>query len=588
MYQKSRRSILFVFVLVFAGYAAGADIQWDKGGQSPLWNVPANWNPDGVPTAADTARLYLPDANCVIDSTVAAECTTVYVGTGNAGTCYLDMTGGTLTTSGHIRVGEASNSNGVFIMSGGVASSTAGRLWVGMNGTGTFIMRGGVLNAYDKIEVGKNASGNGTIYVQGGTMNFTGNSTDLEIGSYGKGTLHMTGGVINLQGNIKLSQGNATTTTGVGRLLLYGGTLNAGNLRNPADGIFGSPLLDITEGTLTLPGDYRAIVAEYISRGWLVGYGGLGVVDVNYTTDPNRTTVTASNLPPELAWNPSPRNMSTAERTGQGPVLAWTAGSRAASHDVYFGTDPNAVRDANNVKGTDNVALWAEFKGNQDPCSYNPGPLELSKTYYWRIDEVDQADPNSPWKGVVWEFKTADYVVVDDFESYNDIPAGQPGSKLIYMTWIDGFGNAAVNGSTIGYVTGNSLEPTRVHGGRQSVPLAYDNTKATYSEVTVNLADLGIGANWAADKLKVLSLWVSGSPINAPTDRMYVKVNGAKALYSGLLNLVVWQEWSIDLAALGIDLSNVTTLAIGFERTGPAGGSGSVLIDDIRLRASGG
>ena len=44
------------------------------------------------------------------------------------------MTGGTLTSSGHIRVGEASGSDAVWIMSGGTATSVDGRLRVGMNG----------------------------------------------------------------------------------------------------------------------------------------------------------------------------------------------------------------------------------------------------------------------------------------------------------------------------------------------------------------------------------------------------------------------------------------------------------------------
>jgi hypothetical protein len=64
---------------------------------------------------------------------------------------------------------------------------------------------------------------------------------------------------------------------------------------------------------------------------------------------------------------------------------------------------------------------------------------------------------------------------------------------------------------------------------------------------------------------------------------MYAKVNNAKVLYDGDLTQMDWQEFSIDLAALGIDLSNITQMAIGFERTGATGGSGIVFIDDIML-----
>lgn len=49
------------------------------------------------------------------------------------------------------------------------------------------------------------------------------------------------------------------------------------------------------------------------------------------------------------------------------------------------------------------------------------------------------------------------------------------------------------------------------------------------------------------------------------------------------ITATVWNPWIIDLASLGINKSNVTTLTIGFERTGTTGGTGTVLIDDIRL-----
>jgi len=573
MCEKVKHSISFVLVLVLAGNALAADYLWDNGGQGDLWNVPENWNPDGVPAAADTPRITIPDANCVIDSSVTAECETVYVNDSG----YLDMTGGTLTCSGHIRVGEASDSNAVFVMSGGTATSVNGRLWVGMNGKGTVIMTGGEMNFYDKIEIGKNASGIGVIYMQGGTMNFTGNSTDLEIAKRGTGTIYMTGGVINVQDNIKLGQDGGTS-----RLYLDGGTLNANTLLNPEQ-ISGDPLIDITEGALVFPGDYSPTVNEYINKGWLVGYGGLGTVNVTYAEDPNQTTVTAKMLAPELASNPTPAHRATVERTPDGPDLGWTPGDYAVSHDIYFGTDPNAVRDANDVTDVNNIALWPEFKGNQDPCSYDPNRLELGKTYYWRIDEVNDSEPNSPWKGVIWEFTVADYVVVDDFESYNEIPVGEQGSNLIYNTWTDGYQDPA-NGSTIGYIMGNSLESEKVHGGQQSVPVGYDNSVAAYSEVTVNIADLGIGTDWTLDDLKVLSLWFYGGPFNATTEQMYVKLNGVKVTYDGQLNLAIWQEWPVDLAAFGgIDLSSVMTLSIGFERIGAVGSIGSVLIDDIRL-----
>jgi len=304
-------------------------------------------------------------------------------------------------------------------------------------------------------------------------------------------------------------------------------------------------------------------------------------VDVNYTPDPNQTTVTARMPDPELAWDPNPRNRTTVERD---ITLGWKPGIYAVSHDVYFGADFNDVNNAS----LDNP-LGVLVSQAQQETTYYPAPLDLSKTYYWRVDEVNDLDPNSPWKGPVWEFTVADYIVVEDFESYNDIPVEEQGSNLIYNTWIDGYANPSVNGSTIGYVIGSTLETGNVHGGKQSVPLAYNNSTAAYSEVTVNIDDLAISRDWTIDNLKVLSLWFYGGMLNSPTERMYVKLNGVKLAYDGQLTdlqQTTWQEWKVDLAAFGVDLSNVTELGIGFERTETFGGRGTILIDDIRLYIS--
>ncbi len=566
-------------MLFLAGNTQAATFAWDNGGEGSLWNVPENWDPDGLPTGADEARIEDPNANCLIDSSVAAECSALTINSNSS----LEMSGGSLAMDGFLTISDATDANTTMVMSGGVANmgtlnGTNGRLRVAYRGTGTLIMTGGELNVYTKIEVGRQNGAVGYLYLYDGTINFSGNSTDLEIGTNGTGIVYQYGGVFNVQDNIKLTQ---TNSDAVARLYLYGGVMTAGNLRNPDD-MLGDPLMDITEGMLTLPGDYREIVNEYIDRGWIVPYGGLGILNVTYTADPNQTTITASNLPPELASIPSPRNLSTAAR----PVtLGWEPGTYAASHDVYFGTDPNAVNDANNVAG-----LWPEFKGNQNSNSFDPGQLELGQTYYWRIDEVNEADPNSPWKGMVWEFTIADYIVIEDFESYNEIPETEPGSNLIYYTWADGYGDNS-NGSTIGYVVGNSLETDDVHGGNQSAPFGYNNTTAAYSEITVNIADLGVSGDWSVDNLGVLSLWFYGGPLNMVDGQsLYIKVNGVKVAYDGQMTDLTqpsWQEWRTDLNAFGIDLSNVTELGLGIEKTGGVNGTGTLLIDDIRVYVAG-
>jgi len=565
--------IFFILVLVLSVNASADDFFWDNGGDGLLWSLPENWNPDGIPGSDDGVQINIPDANCLVDSSVNAACAFMYVGF-STGPCYMDMTGGTLSMGGHLRIGDPSSGEGVFNMSGGTVNTGNGRLWIGINGTGTLIMTGGEMTIANKLELGKNDSGTGWIYLHGGTLNITGGeSDDCEIAKYGTGTLHMTGGTVNVTDNIKLGQSG-----GSGRINLYGGTFYNGN-DNPVIGE--NSIIDITEGTLVLPGDATSPINDHILNGSITAYDGDGRVIATYDNGTNQTTVTAAMVDPELAWNPGPVNWTTVPWTTTGQTLSWKPGEYAASHDVYFGTDRNDVNDADNTIGAS-----PEYKGNQDPCSYDTGPLELGMTYFWRIDEVNDnawAPPGSPWKGTVWEFTVADYLMVDDFEDYNDtIP------DAVYNTWTDGY-EVEANGSTIGYLEGTAYETEIVHGGNQSVQLAYDNSTSIYSEVTVNPGDLAIGPDWTIGSPKALSIWFYGDPNNAVTEQMYVKLNGKKEKYDGQpydLTKTTWQEWNIDLDAFDVDLSVITELAIGFDRTGIAGGAGTILIDDIRLYRS--
>jgi hypothetical protein len=261
-------------------------------------------------------------------------------------------------------------------------------------------------------------------------------------------------------------------------------------------------------------------------------------------------------------------------------TLGFRAGREAAKHDVYLGTDEQAVID-----GAVPVMTVSE-------ASYAPSvDLDLAGTYYWRVDEVNDAETPGTWPGDIWSFSTQEFLVVDDFESYNDIPVEQEGGNLIHMTWIDGFDNPSANGSTIGYV--EPFQPTMeteiVHGGDQSVPFMYDNSVASLSQVTVDPANLPIGRDWTVGSPQTLVLWFHGSPGDAVTEQMYVKLNGAKVVYPGGTADIAeprWKQWNIDLVALGISLSSVTELSIGFERTGASGGTGTVFIDDILLYRS--
>ena len=272
---------------------------------------------------------------------------------------------------------------------------------------------------------------------------------------------------------------------------------------------------------------------------------------------------------PMLAWSPSPADNSTSDVV-RAASLSWSPGDSASQHAVYFGTDRDAVNAADTSDTT------GVFKGLQTAAGYAPpeGVEWAGGPYYWRVDEHNT--DGTVTKGNTWRFLVADYILVEDFESYNDIPDGEPGSNLVYVAWADGFDSPATNGSTMGYVTGVSLETDNVHGGRQSAPMEYNNTAAPLSEVTRTLAP----QNWTAHGVKTLGLWFHGAVGN--TGRLYVKVNGSKVVYDGDPADMQrsWQAWNIDLASFGANLQSVTSLVIGVEG---AGAAGTLLLDDIRL-----
>jgi hypothetical protein len=181
-------------------------------------------------------------------------------------------------------------------------------------------------------------------------------------------------------------------------------------------------------------------------------------------------------------------------------TLVWTAGEQAVQHQVYFGTDKEAVAAA-----TPTTAGIYQGQQALDQTTFDPGTLEWNTVWYWRVDEVNDANPDSPWIGSVWSFTTADFLVVDDFETYNDVEG--EGTR-IYETWIDGYADAS-SGSIVGHLDPPFAEQTIVHGGKQSMPLAYDNSVSPYFSEAYR--DFASTQDWTAHGVDSLSLWVRGA-----------------------------------------------------------------------------
>ncbi|MHC4477677.1 MAG: LamG domain-containing protein [Planctomycetota bacterium] len=276
----------------------------------------------------------------------------------------------------------------------------------------------------------------------------------------------------------------------------------------------------------------------------------------------------------EKAWSPDPYDGEL--DVPWDVVLTWSAGDYAAYHDVYLGTAWDDVNDANTSS--------SEYKGSREPNEYDPNiALELGATYYWRIDEVN--DPNV-WRGNIWKFTVANYVIIDDFESYNDT------DNRVYYTWEDGVENG--NGSSIDL---GNVPFAPAHGGDQSMLYLYNNT-VDYGAGYYSEAQLPFDSpqDFTNAGVKALTLYFYGDPDNDvnDTDQLYVGLGGsyAEVRYGDNgedmndLKLADWTEWNIPVADFcEVDPCAVTSLFIGFGDRGSStpGGDGLAYFDDVRL-----
>ena len=248
-------------------------------------------------------------------------------------------------------------------------------------------------------------------------------------------------------------------------------------------------------------GNVYSLVLEYYEN---VG-GATAQLRWSSPSTPKDLIPQAALSPPVKAGSPNPPNGAVDVK--QTPILKWSAGDDAASHQVYFGTDEEAVKNA------DTTSL--EYKGHKElgAESYDPGLLEWNTAYYWRVDQVNNVNPDSPWVGSVWSFTTANFLVVDDFEGYD------ADENQIWYAWHDGLGYGVPGtelyfpgngtGSAVGWdSTPSYTEEAIVHGGNQSMPLSYDNNALMYSEAELTLT---YPRDWTEKDVNTLSIWFKGN-----------------------------------------------------------------------------
>ena len=214
--------------------------------------------------------------------------------------------------------------------------------------------------------------------------------------------------------------------------------------------------------------------------------------------------------PPSAATNPSPANGSSGQSIDT--EISWSGGSDATSYDVFFGTDSSPDNE--------------EHKVTQTSTSYDPGILNYSTKYYWRIDAVNEGG-RTP--GDVWHFTTqCDYAIkptrasLGALEDTVDVEVNASSSSCSWTvtdipSWVElsqtsGTGDDIVT-ITVSANSGASRSGTVTIAGetfsisQDEVGCSYEITKASHSfdalgdTVTVGIEASSSSCSWSASSI---------------------------------------------------------------------------------------
>jgi hypothetical protein len=296
------------------------------------------------------------------------------------------------------------------------------------------------------------------------------------------------------------------------------------------------------------------------------------------------------------AWAPQP--VDGASDVPWDANVTWKPGDYiqdANGHEVFFGTDWDDVND------------MTEPCSAQDACEYDPGILSLGQTYYWRVDEVNDNDP-CVWKGKIWSFTVAEYVILDDFEQYD-----LSDNKITY-TWYDSTSQPSgqKSGSVVSLSKLSADDPA--HGGEQAMKYKYDTDDfyfwqdLAYADACLPLDEIAGFTDWTTVDVRVLTIFFYGQPDNDAndTEQMYLGVHDSSGDYAEMrygehagedmndLKVEEWQRWDVPFiwftdsnaaVSADIDFSSISSVYLGFgDRLNPvAAGKGTAFFDDLRL-----
>lgn len=265
--------------------------------------------------------------------------------------------------------------------------------------------------------------------------------------------------------------------------------------------------------------------------------------------------------------------------------LSWTPGEDAVSHDVYLGDDFDVVNEATReseiFRGNQTASLFVVgFPGFPYPDGLTPGT-----TYYWRIDEVNDTDPDNPCKGYIWSFSIPPQTAYDPNPA-DGVEIDDPNN--VRLSWTPGYGavlhtvylgddfdevNNATEGSLIGPTTYSPgpLESAKVYYWRVD---EFDSVETYKGEVWTFTTPGAVAnpqpANGAADvAMATILSWTPAD--NAASHEVYLGLDketlrnadttspeykgsrtlGAESYDAGLLDANTTYYWRVDAVVNG-------------------------------------
>jgi len=349
------------------------------------------------------------------------------------------------------------------------------------------------------------------------------------------------------------------------------------------------------DGRLKAETTFSAAPVALLGPAWIGGWGGArpweGIIDEVAIFDHELTAQEVFEwvYPPKIAKSPNP-----ADGQIDVPVtintLSWAPGAYTQDvngHDVYFGYTLEEVAEAN----TTTVGIYkGRFDTNSVTLAQISETLDFGQTYYWRVDQVNNLDPCSPYRGHVWSFTTIPYQLIDDFESYTSTPE-------LYAEWED-YHTLPEQGGEV------YLSYVPVYSGAQAMRFVYDWNYG----VPVTRRTFDTPQNWTELGLSSLWLWFYGDAndgLGNTADGMYITLAdadddkatifyGDSRTYSsspysaphGDANDLwrrTWYQWGLSLQDFN-EANNVNPDKIKSITIGITGGTrGEIYFDDFQL-----